>query len=277
MCCLIIAALLVGQGDWVGQRVITKVGTVLQVGRTVVSDEGRSRDFAVSGHDPRIFCVYRVERVNGPWLWLTAEREGAEGWVRVENVIPFDRAIDYFTSEIRANPSSVSYVRRGVIWMSKKEYDLAMADYNEAIRLDPRNETAYLDRGVVWEIKKEYGKAIADYNEAIRLDPNNAMAYNNRAWLQATCPDAKYRDGRRAFNDASHAYRLTVGKHAHKIGTLAAAYAECGDFDAAIMWQQKSQRMYTADADRKEGLVRLELYRAKKPYRQESAELVPRS
>ena len=59
----------------------------------------------------------------------------------------------------------------------KKEYDKAIADYNEAIRLDPEGRRSpYYNRGYAWYDKKEYDKAIADYNEAIRLDPRDALA-----------------------------------------------------------------------------------------------------
>jgi tetratricopeptide (TPR) repeat protein len=238
MSCLL-ALLIVAQGpanDWPGRRVITKFGTVLKFGKAVVDDEKRSTNLAVSGHDHRSLRVYRVGRQNGRWLWLKAETEGAEGWARVEDVIPFDQAIDYFTSEIRANP---------------------------------RSSAAYNNRGHIWKEKQEYDIAIADYGEAIRLDPKYATAYNARAWLRATCPDARYRDGAGAFADASRAYQLGNGKVAYVIGSMAAAYAECGDFDAAIKWQEKAQDLYDGEEDREKGRGRLVLYRAKTAYRQE--------
>ena len=128
--------------------------------------------------------IYRVEQVNGPWLWLKAEEEGASGWTRAAEVIRYDQAIDYFTNQIRANPANYSaYMRRGHIWRDKKEYDPALADYTEAIRLDPGSEIAYNNHGLAWHAKSEYEKAIADYGEAIRLDPKYVHAYFNRAVL----------------------------------------------------------------------------------------------
>ena len=59
----------------------------------------------------------------------------------------------------------------------KGEYDKAIADYDEALKLDPKNALAYDSRGVAWYRKGEYDKAIADYGEAIKLDPKNAIAY----------------------------------------------------------------------------------------------------
>src|SRR5262249_4612520 len=66
-------------------------------------------------------------------------------------------------------------------------YDKAIADFSEAIRLDPKDALAYHRRGLVWYEKKEYSKSITDYSEAIRLDPKNALAYYNRGvsyWLE---------------------------------------------------------------------------------------------
>ena len=73
---------------------------------------------------------------------------------------------------------------RGVAWCRAKEYDKAIADFNEAIRLDPKDAPALQLPGRSLESKEEYDKAIADYNEAIRLDPKHAEAYRNRgdAW-----------------------------------------------------------------------------------------------
>ena len=189
---------------WIGQRVITHYGAVLQIGNQVVDDEKRSTNLAVSGKDRGISRIYRVDQVNGNWLWLKAENEGVEGWVKAEFVIPYDQAIDYFTNQIRANPSERSwYTRRGNVWKDKGEYDIAIADCNEAIRLDPSSEIAFVCRGIAWKAKKEYDKAIADYNEAIRLDPKFTMAFLNRgvAWHHK-------KDDDKAIADYDQAIRL---------------------------------------------------------------------
>ena len=172
-----------GDAGWVGKRVILQFNSVLRVGNAVVDNqklENRAR-----GGRRESNRIYRVEQVNGPWLWLQAEKEGAAGWVRAAEVIPYDQAIDYFTNQIRANPASkAAYTSRGHIWSDKKEYNLALGDYSEAVRLDPGSEVGWSNRGNAWYAKQEYDKAIADYNEAIRLDPKYAIAYNGRgnAW-----------------------------------------------------------------------------------------------
>src|SRR6516225_4005720 len=68
---------------------------------------------------------------------------------------------------------------RGNAWRNKGDLDRAIADYNEAIRLDPKDAKAYNNRGIASRAKADLDRAIADYNEAIRLDPN-AGSYKNR-------------------------------------------------------------------------------------------------
>jgi tetratricopeptide (TPR) repeat protein len=293
-----------GPDSWIGKRVFTQYGAVLKVGNVVVDDEGRSADMAASGKARRSVRTYRVERVNGEWLWLKDEKSRVAGWVQSKWVVPYEQAIEFYTNQIRANPSSVNYIRRGTIWSQKGEYDIAIGDYNEAIRLDPSSESAYCARGYAWGNKKDYEHAIADYNEAIRLDPKDAWAYNNRgsawgnkkdydhaiadyneairldpkdaspyngrAWLWATASDAKFRDGKKAVESATKACELSEWKERNHLGTLAACYAEAGDFDEAVKWEEAAIKLTPeSEAEEMKGRnERLALYRDKKPYRQ---------
>ena len=127
---------------------------------------------------------------------------------------------------------------------------------------------AYRSRGLAWSNKKDYEKAIADYNEAIRLDPKYSGAYNGRAWLWATCPDGKFRDGKKAVESATRACELGEWKDALVLDTLAAAYAESGDFDKAVEWQEKAHKL-SPETDKKEWGKRLDLYKGKKPHRKD--------
>jgi tetratricopeptide (TPR) repeat protein len=65
--------------------------------------------------------------------------------------------------------------------MKKNEADKAIADYNKAIELNPKNEEAYYIRGLAYAGKKDTGRAFDDYNRAIELNPKYVQAYLNRS------------------------------------------------------------------------------------------------
>src|SRR5882724_10035228 len=75
------------------------------------------------------------------------------------------------------NNSSERSFERGLEASRGPDHDLAIADYNEAIRLDPKNAAAYNNRGFAYGQKGDYDKALADFSEAIRLKPDYAVAY----------------------------------------------------------------------------------------------------
>ena len=66
--------------------------------------------------------------------------------------------------------------------MRRQEYDKAIADLTEAVRLDPKNIDAFCSRSDAWRKKREYKNAIADATEAIRIDPRDGWAYYRRHW-----------------------------------------------------------------------------------------------
>jgi tetratricopeptide (TPR) repeat protein len=73
-----------------------------------------------------------------------------------------------------------AFNNRGNAYNGKGEYDRALQDFNEAIRLNPNVAGAFYNRGIAYNGKGEYDRAIEDFNEAIRLNPNYAEAFYNR-------------------------------------------------------------------------------------------------
>jgi tetratricopeptide (TPR) repeat protein len=101
----------------------------------------------------------------------------------------FDVAIKDFTDCIRLDAKyEEAYLNRAFAWEGKKDYDKAIKDLDEVIRLNPDYSMAFFNRGNAWSKKKVYEKAIKDYDEAMRLDPKDASAFDNKAFLLATCP-----------------------------------------------------------------------------------------
>jgi len=92
----------------------------------------------------------------------------------------YSAAVDAYSEAIRIKPNLFAYNNRGTVWYGLKEYEKAIADYNQAINLDSEFALAYNNRGGVWYELKEYEKAIADFNQAIDLDPKKIDAYYNR-------------------------------------------------------------------------------------------------
>lgn len=81
---------------------------------------------------------------------------------------------------------AVAFTIRGNGYVRKQDYDRAIGDYNDAIRLDANYSKAFNDRGVAYQKKVEFDRAIADFDQAIRLNPNYAIAFANRAQVYQT-------------------------------------------------------------------------------------------
>jgi tetratricopeptide (TPR) repeat protein len=110
--------------------------------------------------------------------------------------------------------------------------------------------------------------------ETTKLGPDHQDTLgtmNILAWELATIPIDRLRDGKRALELATKVCEVTNYKDPNSLETLAAAYAETGDFDAAVKWCQRSLELLGDNKDaqmRKELSRALETYKAKKPIRQ---------
>lgn len=143
----------------------------------------------------------------------------------------------------------------------------------------PKEAKEFYARAIEAEKKdafnRDYKRIIADYKQVITLDPKHHAAYNALAWNLATCDYDAFRDGKAAVEHAKKACELTSFKDWRYLDTLAAAYAEAGDFENAV----KLQRAALLDPDFPEGqdfyweeaalepANRLLLFENKTPYR----------
>ncbi len=115
----------------------------------------------------------------------------------------------HFTEAVRLNPSLVvALFNLGRVKADRAKYDEAAAQYAEVIRRQPGNVGAHQNLGNVLGRLGKYEEAAAHYAEAIRLDPGSAEAYNASAMLMAACPEARFRDGKRAVALATRACEL---------------------------------------------------------------------
>jgi tetratricopeptide (TPR) repeat protein len=155
--------------------------------------------------------------------------------------------------------------------MRLKRADTALADAETAVTLRPESGEVYLFRGRLHEARREFAEARSDFERELQLDREPRPAsLNGAAWFYATCPDNAVRDGKRAVELAKKACALTQWKDAHILDTLAAAYAEAGDFIEAVKWQTQALDSTDEPADMCSRMQqRLWLYETRQPYRQE--------
>jgi tetratricopeptide (TPR) repeat protein len=178
------------------------------------------------------------------------------------------KAIADFSEAIWLDPLAIAaYDSRGLAWCAKKEFAKAIVDFNMAIRLDSHHCLAYCHRGDAWAALHKFDKALAGFNQAIQIDETFAVAHGSRAWICSTCPDAKYRDAKSAVASATRACELTEWREAALLDVLAAAYAEAGDFESAVKWQNTANTIHRDDEEKTLGQSRLRLFEQKKPVR----------
>ncbi|MBQ2791117.1 MAG: tetratricopeptide repeat protein, partial [Thermoguttaceae bacterium] len=118
-------------------------------------------------------------------------------------------------------------------------------------------------------------KAAEIYERILKLNPTDSGVLNNYAWLLATCPDDKLRDGKRALEMAVAACEITFYAEAHILSTLASAHAELGDFEKAREWSRKAVELGEKEKHESLDNLKAELasYEEDKPWR-ETSEIV---
>lgn len=126
------------------------------------------------------------------------------------------------------HPSSVAYNGRGLAFYEIKQYDAAVSDFIQALRLDPDFATAYYNRGNAYDARKDYGKAIADYSKAIGYKPEYAKAYNNRGLTFGRIDQYQ-----RAIDDFTEALRID-STYARAYNNRGMTYGRLGENDQAI-------------------------------------------
>ena len=187
----------------------------------------------------------------------------------------YARAISDLSQAIRLLPNDLdAYAARAKAYAKLGDHESAVADANLAVKLRPTTEI-YLQRAHDFELRatayKVMGQselALRDLREAVRLAPNYGGGHEALAWFLATCPEVRVRNGTDAVSSAMRACEISHWTDSGYIDTLAAAYAEVGDFEQATKYEQQSLNdrslAPTASKEREE---RLHLYQQRKPYR----------
>lgn len=195
---------------------------------------------------------YTLAHVNRATMWLSKK--------------DYDKVIDDTSQALQWEPKNPTAFRlRGNAWFGNKDHDRALKDLGNSLQVDPKSSQTFADRAAVYAARGHHALALADFNEALRLEPTNTQASVAAALWLASCPEPKFRDGKRALELALTAQRRERS-NTRALEALAAAYAELGRFADAVAWQEHAlhDTMLREDVGAR---GRLELYRQKRAYR----------
>jgi tetratricopeptide (TPR) repeat protein len=191
----------------------------------------------------------------------------------------YPEAIRAFRRLVQANRDDpVVLTQLGMLYLAAKQPREAIRRFTRAIELDADSFVSRRGRSDAAITIGDHKAAVTDLEKALTIEADDSGILNNLAWILATSPDDELRDGGRAVELATKACEVTEWKQAHIISTLAAGYAERGDFDNARKYARQAVETGTAAGGEDEirGQLEKELasYEEGKPWRerQEMAE-----
>lgn len=199
-------------------------------------------------------AVQRAKANEAAQPTVQVEQRNAEQWYerglrRDEN--DYAGKIADYTEAIHLNPQyAIAYNNRGLARYNIGDLNGAIADYNEAIRLDPKLAETYNRWGLARYNQKDWEGAIADYTEAIRLNPQYAIAFNRRGVAYYTKGDLD-----RAISDYTEAIRLNP-QDADIYRNRGVAYRNKGDLWRANADYQRYVDLGGSDTEKVRGWMR---------------------
>jgi tetratricopeptide (TPR) repeat protein len=217
----------------------------------------------------------RVEEAIGQYEQaMRLKPDDAEAYVNLGNVLwntgKVQEAIGQYEHALRINPNfAVAHKGLGLALERTGNVSDAAGHYEEALRIKPDDAEVHNYLGLSLKRMGKVPEAAWQYEKALRINPDYLEALNNLAWLLATRTPTEGGDPVRAVSLAERACKLSDGKLANYLDTLAAAYAATGRFDDAISTAQKAIQL--ANSSGQTQLVsrietRLELYRVNRAY-----------
>jgi tetratricopeptide (TPR) repeat protein len=168
----------------------------------------------------------------------------------------------------------------GAALVAQGQTDEAIRQFEQVVELNSQNVTAQYRLGLLEYEAGQAESALSHLSQAIKLEPGNAPLLRQTAWILATCPEEQIRDGDRAVELAQKAIKLASSEDPRDFDVLAAAYAEKGDFAAAVKAaRQASTLALTQDKLEltAEITARMRLYRDGQPFREPAAKPRPTS
>jgi protein O-mannosyl-transferase len=183
-----------------------------------------------------------------------------------------DEAIDHYQKAVAIRPDySLAHYSLGRGLLAKGELDAAIQHCRAALLIRPDDADCHTVLAVALDEKRETADAIEHYEKALKISPQSLSALTNLAWLLATCSDGSLRDGNKALELARQANQLSRGTNTIVLRTLAAAYAESGQFGKGIETARTALQLARMSGDSSLAMEleqQIALYRLGSPYRE---------
>ena len=185
-----------------------------------------------------------------------------------------DEAISLLQAAVDLRPdNSPAHENLAKALLQKGQVPDALIHYRKLLQLQPDNIEVHNIIGTVLIQQDRVAEGVEEWEKLLAIQPDNGNAMSNLAWVFATSPDQSLRDGPKAVRLAEQALRISGGRIPILFRTLAAAYAESGEFSKAIQTAQLGIGL--ANSQGNPGLAtelegNIALYQEQKPLRDPS-------
>lgn len=156
--------------DWLGRE-------VMLVAADVTFRDGPSPDASVVDNPTGGSLRLEVQAFDGDWLQVKGK------WVRRSDITPREAAVEFFSDQIQRKPTPFALISRAEARMAQSQFDEALIDAEEALKLDPKFALGYAVRGHINAIRQNLDGALRDFDEALTLEPKLHTARIGREFV----------------------------------------------------------------------------------------------
>jgi len=184
----------------------------------------------------------------------------------------YKEAIYQYNEALRINPTYTdAHNNLGTALLHQGNEKAAIYHYYEVLKSNPKYAGAYYNLGKISLNQGKTEEAINLYRKALTFEPEMIQALYNLSWIFATHKDKRFRNGIKAIELAEKLCKISQNNQPLALDALAAAYAETGKFDSAVLTAQRALKLALMYGPQELALglkKRLQLYKAGRPYRE---------